>query len=123
MLLFLSNNKLSLNDLIYCFVINACICLFLTMIQTACQFPLYTLGLDDIISDRFYCTSVKPHSVLTKSPNGFLTVFRQFIVKPYHITVLPRCQYPNDEDLNICFESGANKLAFGELQEVRVLGR
>jgi hypothetical protein len=50
----------------------------------------------------------------------FLTVFRQFIVKPYHISVLPRSQYPNDEDLNICLESGANKLAFGELQ-VRVL--
>ncbi len=40
----------------------------------------------------------------------------QFIVKPYHISVLPLCHYPNDEDLNIWEESGANKLAFGEHQ-------
>jgi hypothetical protein len=42
---------------------------------------------------------------------GFLTVFCQFIVKPYHSSVLQHCQYPNDEDLNICLEPGANKLA------------
>ncbi len=47
---------------------------------------------------------------------SLLTVFCQSIVKPYHISVLPRCQYPNDEDLNICLELGANKLAFGEHQ-------
>jgi hypothetical protein len=54
-----------------------------------------------------------------KAQMGFLTVFCQFIVKSYHSSVLPRCQYPNDEDLNICLESGANKLAFGRHQ-VRV---
>jgi hypothetical protein len=65
---------------------------------------------------RRHSTSIRPHSVLTKIPNGFLTVFCQFIVKPYHSSVLPRCQYPNDEDLNICLELRANKLAFGEHQ-------
>jgi hypothetical protein len=53
-LLFLSNNKLALNDQIKCFVINACIFLFLTMILIACRFSLYILGLNNIISDNFY---------------------------------------------------------------------
>ncbi len=57
-LLFLNNNKLALNDQIECFVINACIFLFLTMILKACRFSLYILGLDNIISDHFYCIRV-----------------------------------------------------------------
>ncbi len=28
------------------------------MILTACQFPLYIFGLDNIITDRFYCIIV-----------------------------------------------------------------
>jgi hypothetical protein len=51
-----------------------------------------------------------------KAQMGFWKVFCQFVPKPYHISDLPHCQYPNDEDLNICLESGANKLAFVEHQ-------
>ncbi len=54
-LLFLSDNELLLNDQINFYVINACIFLFSTMILMACWFPLYILGLDDIISDCFHC--------------------------------------------------------------------
>ncbi len=66
-------------------------------------------------------TRVKPHSVLTKIPIVFLDsiVTWQLIIKPYHISVLPHCHYPNDEDLNIWDESRANKLVFGKNQ-VRV---
>ncbi len=49
----LNNNKLAPNDQTKCFVINACIFLFSTMILTACQFSLYNLGLNNIISDHF----------------------------------------------------------------------
>ncbi len=58
MLLFLNNNKLALNDQVKCFVITACIFLSSTMILTACRFSLYILGLDNIISDHFYCIRV-----------------------------------------------------------------
>ncbi len=53
---------------------------------------------------------------------GFWEELWKFIIKPsYHVvSYIPRCHYPNDEDLNIWEESGANKLAFGELK-VRVL--
>jgi hypothetical protein len=57
-LLFLSDNELLLNDRINCFVINACIRLFLMMILMAYWFPLYILGLNDIISDCLYCIRV-----------------------------------------------------------------
>ncbi len=57
-IIILNNNKLSLNDQIKCFVINACIFLFSTMILTACWFALYILGLDHIKSDCFYCIRV-----------------------------------------------------------------
>ncbi len=40
-----------------------------------------------------------------KAQMGFWTVLWQFNVKPYHISVLPHCHYPNDEDLNIWEES------------------
>ena len=40
-LLFLSHNKLFINDQINCFVLLACIFLFLTKIQMVCQFCLY----------------------------------------------------------------------------------
>ncbi len=52
-LLFLSHNKLWLNDQINGFVINACIFLFSTMIQTACLFHLYIFGLKINLSDLF----------------------------------------------------------------------
>ncbi len=39
--LFLSHNKLYLNDLIYCFNINSCIFLFSTMSKEVCLFRLY----------------------------------------------------------------------------------
>ncbi len=39
--LFLSHNKLYLNDLIYCFNINSCIFLFSTMSKKVCLFSLY----------------------------------------------------------------------------------
>ncbi len=61
-------------------------------------------------------TRVKPHSVLTKSQNGFLDSILTIHRQTYHISVLPRCHYLNDEDLNIWEELGANKLAFGEHQ-------
>ncbi len=57
-LLCLSHNKVWLNDQINCFVINACIFLFSTMIQTACLFCLYIFGLNNNISDCFYCIRV-----------------------------------------------------------------
>ena len=39
--LFFSHNKLYLNDLIYCFNINSCIFLFLTISKKVCLFSLY----------------------------------------------------------------------------------
>jgi hypothetical protein len=53
-------------------------------------------------------TALRPHE---KPKWLFGQYFVKFIIRPYHIRVLPRsCQYPNDEDLNICLDSGANKL-------------
>ncbi len=48
-LLFLSHNKLYLNDLIYCFNINSCIFLFLTMSKKVCLFSL-----------NIFCLNKKP---------------------------------------------------------------
>ncbi len=54
MLLFLSHNQLLLNDQINCFVINACIILFSTMIQMVCLFCLYIFGLNNNISFFYF---------------------------------------------------------------------
>jgi hypothetical protein len=66
MLLFLSHNKLLINDKINCFVINACIFLFLTMIQMVCLFCLHIFGLDNNISDLFIVVSELQYNVLCK---------------------------------------------------------
>ncbi len=57
-LLFLSHNKLYLNDQINCFVINACIFLFLTLSKTVYLFSLYIFCLDKHFSDPFNCIRV-----------------------------------------------------------------
>ncbi len=57
-LLFLSHNKLYFNDQINCFVINACIFLFLTLSKMVCLFSLYIFCLDKHFSDPFYCIRV-----------------------------------------------------------------
>ena len=57
-LLFLSHNKLYLNDQINCFVINAWIFLLPTMFQMACLFCLYIFCLNNNLSDLFHCIKV-----------------------------------------------------------------
>ncbi len=57
-LLFLSHNKLSPNDQINCFIINACILLFSTLSKMVSLFSLYIFGLNKNLSDPFHCIRV-----------------------------------------------------------------
>ena len=57
-LLFLSHTKLYFNDQINCFVINACIFLFLTLSKMVYLFSLHIFCLNKHFSDPFNCIRV-----------------------------------------------------------------